>query len=68
MAKDVLETEHRSPREYEPEVNELETQSVPRLREVKEQGTNPGFAPTVFVDPESVVPAASCPQPQDIPS
>ena len=61
MAKDVLETEHRSPREYEPEVNELETQSVPRLREVKEQGTSPGFAPTVFVDPESVVPAAVVP-------
>lgn len=63
MAKDVLETEHRSPREVDPDVNELETQSVPRLREVKEQGTNPTFAPTVFVDPESVVPAAD-PDPQ----
>ena len=61
MAKDVLETEHRSPREYEPEVNELETKSVPRLREVKEQGTNASFAPTVFVDPESVVPTAAKP-------
>ncbi|MFO1083104.1 MAG: hypothetical protein U1E21_00935 [Reyranellaceae bacterium] len=58
MAKDVLETEHRSPREYEPEVNPLETKSVPRLREVKEPGTSSKFAPTVFVDPESVVPAS----------
>jgi hypothetical protein len=39
--KEVLETEHRSARDYEPEVNELETQSVPsvpRLREVEELG------------------------------
>jgi hypothetical protein len=48
MAKDVLETEHRSPREVDPDVNELETQSVPRLREVKEQGSNPTFAPEGF--------------------
>jgi hypothetical protein len=57
-AKEVLETEHRSPRDFEPEINELEKQSVPsvpRLQAVQEAGVNPRFAPTVFAKPPSVV-------------
>jgi hypothetical protein len=56
MAKDVLETEHRSPREYEPDPTPLEVSSVPRLREITVDSLSaPQYAPLLFAAPESVV-------------
>ena len=56
MAKDGLEKEHRSPRDYEPDPQPLEVSSIPRLREITVGSlSTPQFASRLFALPESVV-------------
>jgi hypothetical protein len=56
MVKEIQETEHRSAREVESEINPLEVKSVPRLREITVGSlSSPQFASKLFAAPESVV-------------